>query len=471
VIARGGNGRWAPVVDGPACDVYRLLPLADGSIAAATERVGVWLGAAAGGWQPIGLDDVSVFALIELGDGNLLAGTRGRGVARWSRDAGWREVAGQPADSVVHAIARRHDGSLVAGTGQGVVTAAADGERWEPLGSELAHHRIFAVLVRSDGSLLAASYDGVWAWNTGADDWSPVDTGLDVGAVFAIAVRDGIAYAGGRAGVFRSTDRGDTWQQIRPAELGGNAYAFCLSGGDLHVGTDDGVWCAGSGAPGEAWLRAGLDDLRVYTLIETDPGELMAGTLGSGVWKRPGKDQPWHRCAGLDAPLAFDLLRSPSTGDVFVAAGTIVDGGKSGGVYRSPDGEHWDSAQLEPNTVYDVLELSTGVILAGAQRSRILRSNDAGRTFVTTRPRDREEAKMYSLSRGVGDTVYLGAGAELLRSDDAGDSWDVVSRGLDGVTVYGVAVLDGGTLLAATSSGVYRSSDVAVSWTPLNWNV
>jgi photosystem II stability/assembly factor-like uncharacterized protein len=310
----------------------------------------------------------------------------------------------------------------------------------------------------------------VWAWHTGADDWSPVDTGLDVGAVFAIAVGDGVAYAGGRAGVFRSADRGDTWEQIRPAELGGNAYTFCLSGGDLHVGTDDGAWCAGSGVPGEAWRRAGLDDLRVYTLIETQPGELMAGTLGAGVWKRPDRHQPWHRCDGLDAPLAFDLLQSPSIGDVFVAVGTIVDGGKSGGIYRSPDGEHWNSAQLEPNTVYDVLELSTGVILAGAQRSRILRSDDGGRTFVTTRPRGREDAKMYSLNRGVGDTVYLGAGAELLRSDDAGESWDVVSRGLDGVTVYGVAACDDGTLLAATSSGVYRSTNAATSWTPVNWN-
>jgi photosystem II stability/assembly factor-like uncharacterized protein len=168
--------------------------------------------------------------------------------------------------------------------------------------------------------------------------------------------------------------------------------------------------------------------------------------------------------------LAFDLMHSPSTGDVFVATGTIVDGLKSGGVYRSTDGERWDAAELEPNTVYDVLELSSGVILAGAQRSRVLRSDDRGRTFVTTRPSGREESKMYSLSKGVGDAVYLGAGAELLRSDDAGDSWEVVSRGLDGVTVYGVAVHGDGTLLAATSSGAYRSSNNAVSWSPVNWN-
>jgi hypothetical protein len=469
VISRSAEGTWTPVFDGPASDVYRLYPLADGSVAAATERSGVWLRAIDGTWQSIGLDDVPVFALLELDGGDVLAGTRGRGVMRWSRDGGWREVAGQPADPVVHAIELRLDGSLVAGTGQGVVSSP-DGESWEPLGSELAQHRMFAVLVRSDGSLLASSYDGVWAYDTGRDDWSPVDTGLDVGAVFAIAIRDGVVYAGGRAGAFRSADRGDTWQQIRPAELAGNAYSFCLSGSDLYVGTDDGLWHAGSGLPGEAWIRAGLDDLRVYTVIEIASGHLMAGTLGAGVWSRPGADAAWHRCGGLDAPLAFDLIRSPSTGEMLVGGGTIVDGLKAGGVYRSADGERWDSAELEPNTVYDVVELSSGVILAGAQRSKILRSDDGARTFVTTRPNGRAESKMYSLSRGIGDAVYLGAGAELLRSHDAGDSWEVVSRGMDGVTVYGVVAFEDGTLLAATSSGVYRSSDDALSWSPVDWN-
>ena len=218
----------------------------------------------------------------------------------------------------------------------------------------------------------------------------------------------GVVYAGGRAGAFRSADRGDTWQQIRPAELAGNAYSFCLSGNDLYVGTDDGLWHAGSGLPGEAWIRAGLDHLRVVTVIEIASGHLMAGTLGAGVWSRPGADEAWHRCGGLDAPLAFDLIRSPSTGEMLVGGGTIVDGLKAGGVYRSADGERWESAELEPNTVYDVVELSSGVILAGAQRSKILRSDDGARTFVTTRPNGRAESKMYSLSRGVGDAVYLG---------------------------------------------------------------
>ena len=141
--------------------------------------------------------------------------------------------------------------------------------------------------------------------------------------------------------------------------------------------------------------------MRVYTVIEPAPGRLMAGTLGGGVWLRPDADQVWHRCHdGLDHPLAFDLLQSPSTGDVFVATGNLADGFKSGGIYRSTDGERWEPAELEPNTVYDLVETASGTILAGAQRSRILRSDDGGRSFVTTRPAGRDDSKMYCLNRG-----------------------------------------------------------------------
>ena len=117
---------------------------------------------------------------------------------------------------------------------------------------------MFSLLVRGDGSILAATYDGVWIWTDEHDDWSPLDTGLDVGAVFAIAVdHTGIAFAGGRAGAFRSDDRGLSWQAIRPAEHRGNAYAFCRSGSDLFVGTDDGLWHAGDGRPGDAGTAPG----------------------------------------------------------------------------------------------------------------------------------------------------------------------------------------------------------------------
>ncbi|HTH06788.1 MAG TPA: hypothetical protein VL916_12995, partial [Ilumatobacteraceae bacterium] len=441
VAARRDADRWSFEEGGPSGTIYRLTALDGGALAAATETDGVWIRLPGGAWRSIGLAEAPVFDLIALDGGDLLAGTRGRGVSRWLRDSEqWRATDSQPTDPIVHAAARLPDRSLVAGTGQGVEAAGPDGEGWSPIGNELAHHRMFSLLVTGDGAVLTGSYDGVWTWRPGEADWKRLDTGLDVGSVFGVAVVDETAFVGGSAGAYRSDDHGETWQQIRPADLRGNAYAFCSSGGRLMVATDDGVWDAGSGRPGDPWQRAGLEGKRVYTLVERSPGHLLVGTLGEGVWSRPAEGDEWHRSSeGLDDNLAFDLRMSTSTGDVLLATGRVSDGFKSGGIYRSSDGEVWRSVALDPNTVYDVIETGSGVVLAGAQRTRILRSEDGGESFVTTRPRGRQEAKMYSLSIDQSDRLYLGTGSELLRSDDAGLSWEVVGRGLDGVTIYGIA--------------------------------
>jgi hypothetical protein len=471
VFARRDRERWSVEDGGPSGAVYRLTPIGGGALAAATETDGVWVRLPGGAWRSLGFRDAPVFAIVALAGGDLLAGTRGRGIVRWLREQReWRDVAGQPRDPIVHAFAQLGDGSLVAGTGQGVVSAGPDGESWIPVGTALANHRVFSVLVTTDGSTIAGSYEGVWASRAGATDWGAFDTGLDIGAVFAIAADGDVAYVGGPAGAFRTDDRGDSWRAIRPADVSGNVYAFCRTADGLLIGTDDGLWNAGGGDASEPWHRAGLDGKRVFTVIESRPGHVLAGTLGEGVWSRPGVDRQWHRCAtGLPDELAFDLTRSAGTGYLFLAAGSVSDGFKSGGIYRSVDGERWEPVDVEATTVYDVVETTAGVIVGGAQRSRILRSEDGGRSFVTTRPHGRQDSKMYSLSRDRHDRLYLGAGPELLRSDDAGMSWEVVGGGLDGVTVYGVADV-GDTLLAATSSGVYRSVDAGVSWSPGSWS-
>ena len=64
----------------------------------------------------------------------------------------------------------------------------------------------------------------------------------------------------------------------------------------------------------------------------------------------------------------------------------------------------------------------------------------------------------------------LSADRRIVMTLDAGGSWTVIGGGLDGVTVFGVADLGGDRLLAATSSGVYRSADAGFTWTPSHWS-
>lgn len=461
---------WRPVEAGPdGLSVYRLLPTADGDVLAGAEGAGVWrLARDGGGWQatPAGLDDLIVYALVRVGDGDrVLAGTRGGG-AFLSEDGGssWERCEAGLPDPVVHVLTVDADGSVVAGTGDGVARWS-DGERaWRPVGTGLASRRIFSLVAHPSAGLLAGSYDGVWALAPGADGWLPVDTGL-AGDAFSVSVdAGGAVFAGTAAGLLGSLDAGATWTEVGHGIDGVTTHAVVrLAPGGLLAATDGGVFQADDG--GGPWSPAGLTGERVRCLLEVEPGRVLAGTLGSGLFCHSGPGEPWEPVdTGLGHAMAFDLLRT-SHGAIVLVTGDAAGAAKTGAVLCSHDGGRtWGRAAVDPVTCYRVVEDSSGALFVGAQRSRILRSRDGGERWDVLETTGLTEAKLYALAVDGDDRLFLGTGKGLLRSDDEAETWERLDEGLDGVTVYDVRAHPSGTLVAATSAGPMRSFDGGDSW-------
>jgi hypothetical protein len=458
-IFEGLDGSWRAVEGGPASAVYRIARTPDGALVAATEADGVWLDEGSG-WRPAGADEWPVFAL-DVGGRALVVGTRGGGVLR-SDDSGatWSTGNSGLPDPVVHTFAREPGGALLAGTGLGIARSVDDGRSWTPLDGVLAGHRIFSLAVGPGAQIVAGSYEGVWR-NDGGDRWLAMDTGLGAAEAFAVGCGvDGRAWLGRRGGVAVSEDAGRTWRPARADPAGGttlsvNADASWMET-EVLVGTDHGV----RGLQGDVWTTDGLDGMRVRSLVAVEPGILLAGTLGDGIQRRL-RDGTWVPSnEGFPHRSAYDVLVSRRRGVVFVAGGDVVDGRKTGGVFRSVDGGRtWRATGHEPITTYRVVEARDGTLLAGAQRSCILRSEDGGVTWTATRPAGLIDSKLYWLSILSTDRIVLATGPQLLLSDDLGLSWTVGGAGLDGVTVYGIAEHRTGRLLVATSSGAYVSDD------------
>jgi ligand-binding sensor domain-containing protein len=459
-----GGATWHPSPRLSPHAVYRLARLPGGDVLAGTEEAGVWRIGADGEARPAGLSGSSVFALAPLDDRRWLAGTREAGVHR-SEDGGatWLPSSTGLPDDMVQVLIIGEGGAVFAGTGRGVARSDDSGRTWSPLGVELAHHRIFSLALTPEGLLLAGSYEGVWAGDPQHGGWAPVDTGLSADDAFAVVVDvGGVAYAGTRGGARRSTDGGATWHA---AGLEATTYALAtLASGAVLAGTDDGVQ-ERDGAS-DRWRPAGLPGQRVYCFAEVAPGHVLAGTLGAGVWCRAGAGERWIEAShGLGDPMAFDLARTRE-GDVLLASGAVRDGVKAGGIQRSSDGgRHWCPTRVEPITVYRIVERSDGVLFAGAQGARILRSVDGG-TSWHDRPTGLVGLKLFCLAIDDADVLYLGAGSLLLRSTDGAEHWEVVGDGLEGATVFAVAPHPGGRLLAATSYGLYRSDDRGTTWDP-----
>lgn len=468
-VSHDGGRTWTnPAPALCATSVYRIITLADGRTLAATDGAGVW-STGDSGWFFAGLYGASVFALCQLPGGRVLAGTRGAGIHR-SDDSGtsWSSAAVGLPDPIVHTIVATPAGDVYAGTGAGVAHSRDGGETWTAFGHELAHHRIFSLAVDHAGSVFAGSYDGVWVSRTGDATWVAVDTGLAAGEAFSVFADDRVGtWAGAKTGAIRSLDGGATWTPADAGAKGSNAYAFLIDdGGTLLAATDDGVRMLTESPAGLRWTGVGLAGRRVFSLLDLGVGGLLAGTLGDGLHLR--HEGSWQRVSESDLPpLVFDLRRSTLSGDLLAATGVVVAGIKTGGIYRSTDdGRTWTMAAHEPITVYRIVEATNDVLFAGAQRSCILRSADGGTTWSASTPAGLVDSKMYCLAIDQSDRLYLGTGARLLRSTDSGESWQETGEGLDGVTTYGLTQHSCGALIAATSSGMYRSDDDAASWHP-----
>ena len=153
----------------------------------------------------------------------------------------------------------------------------------------------------------------------------------------------------------------------------------------------------GSGQP---WQGAAPS---IQTLVVTPDGVVYAGSFGMGLFRSTNKGHSWEALnRGLTDPFLLCLAVMPGH---HVYAGTM-----RGGVYRlSLQGEQWES-------------ISQGL--------------------------EETEVKSFLIHEG---RVYAGTGQGVHRWVEAEQQWVRIGIGLDQVLVPGLAMMDDGRLLAATS--------------------
>ena len=94
--------------------------------------------------------------------------------------------------------------------------------------------------------------------------------------------KDGTIYAGTfRGGVFRSRDRGKSWQAINSGLKRLEIKALLAVSDGVYAGTGDGVYRLAA----DRWsvVTTGLDDILVHALALSSDGTLFAGTSGKGI--------------------------------------------------------------------------------------------------------------------------------------------------------------------------------------------
>ena len=249
--------------------------------------------------------------------------------------------------------------------------------------------------------------------------------------VTGVAGKPNLYYFGSvGGGVWKTTDGGTTWENISDGFFGGSIGAIAVAAADpnvIYVGQ------------GEKTVRGNV-------------------TSGFGVWKSVDAGKTWT-FIGLKNTRHIGRIRIHPTNPDIVYVGAMGDLWKSSedrGVYKTMDG--------------------------GKTWQKILFANkDAGAVDLILEPGN--PRVLYASTWNVRRTPYSfssgGAGSELWKSTDSGDTWTKMSStkgwpaapvGIIGVTVSPVNPNRVYALVEAKDGGVFRSDDAGASWTKVSRN-
>jgi hypothetical protein len=336
--------------------------------------------------------------------------------------------------------------------------------------------------------------DGRWSWA----DLAARPAGDRVPAFQrAVAVAGGVVWVAGDGGLYRSADRGRTFQ----ARGAGLAVAEVTH---LAGRPDTDAWLlAGAGGLGtlryegtETWFLA--DEGGGPVAADPDaPGTCWHARTGSEVARsdQGGAWGSWRR-AGLaaDEPSAGPgFAATPGGGsdgdglDPPVAArgGVVAVGGRGllvaeAGAAEGPErpGGGWVAADLPgpPRRVTAVAVAGPGSLFAGTDDGEVLRVDRVGGRWAAagrSRPRPGWVAALAADPARPGEVWAAFAGrpgaGRVWHSTDAGATWADRSGGLPAVPVNAVALDPArpGMVLVAADVGVWRSDDAGASWRPL----
>ena len=254
---------------------------------------GIYLSTDSGNtWTTVnnGLTSLNITALVSSGP-KLFAGSITGGVCR-STDNGshWTPVNSGLTNNEIEALAVCGS-RLFAGTLQGgVFVSTNDGTNWTQVNTGLTSMYISTIAV-SDTVIFAGSPQaGVFRSTDNGTNWTAVNNGLTSAFILRLAVIDSCVFAGtGDSKVFRSTNSGASWTDVSIGPYGG-IMSFAFYNDNVFAGTNmsGGVFLSTNN--GGNWYRVGTGlpspNRPVQALVVIDMS-LLAGTYGSGVWRRP----------------------------------------------------------------------------------------------------------------------------------------------------------------------------------------
>ncbi|MGI8919430.1 MAG: Calx-beta domain-containing protein [Pyrinomonadaceae bacterium] len=331
------------------------------------------------------------------------------------------------------------------------------------------------------------------------DRWS--SNGPEGGIVLSLAIdrsNPAIIYAGTPTGVFKSTNRGESWS----ASLTANYVSivevapttpttiFAASNKGIYKSTDAGAtWNAVNNGletqEGPIFITALAIDPTNSDIIYVAGPDIEVGGAFKAIYKTTNGGASWSITKHSINPNAYhhSLAIDAANPNIIYAAGNI---GASGTVWKSPDnGRFWYLFELGFDARYIVYTLTidptnTNVIYVGTEALGVYKSTDGGLNwtafsdglpYYAIGPNGQRSfyrvnsIKVDPLNPSI---VYAGTYAGVSRSTNGG-SWNTLLSGTN-LSVNSLAIDSADTTIiyAGTDGGMLKNSGGGAGWSTIN---
>jgi photosystem II stability/assembly factor-like uncharacterized protein len=381
-----------------------------------------------------------------------------------TRDGGrnWENLPAMHGNSIrALAMYKGNSKVLVAGALNGVYRSKDGGDTWERLSpansSDIKNIESIAVDPKDPNTVYAGTWHLAWKTSDGGANWQHINKGMiDDSDVFSVIVdheNPSIVFASACSGIYKSETGGNLFAKIQGIPFSARRTRVLkqdpTNENIVYAGTTEGLWKTTD--LGKVWKRVSNPEVVVNdvlidprdsnrVLLATDRSGVMASTDGASNWTTSNKGYAHRYVSAI-------LTDNKDASTLYVG---VVNDREYGGVFYSHDaGQHWlqKAAGLGGKDVFALKQAPSGMLVAGTNHGMFSLEHNAS---------EWHPMNVVVIEHSV-KTAGKGKGSRKAATTITFTKSQLESRVND-------LELGSGRWLAATTTGIYSSTDQGKTW-------